>query len=80
MKCGLNHATLRRVQRVIACEETVAHYSSSTLHNGPANLPRGMDDEELLDEVRMVQEERVSPAKAEVHDISVGRGKSLQIG
>src|ERR1700675_843101 len=38
-----------------------------------------MDDEELLHEVRMVQEECVSPTQTEVDDIPVARGQPLQI-
>ena len=79
MKCGLDQPALSCVQRVFASQKAFAHHGAPSLHDRPAYLLGGMDDEELLDEVGMVQEECVFPTETEVHDIPVGRGESLQI-
>jgi hypothetical protein len=37
-----------------------------------------MGHQKLLNQVRMIQQKRVLPAKAEMHDIAIALGKVLQ--
>ncbi len=79
MKCGLNQAPLSRVYGIFAGKEAVAHDGATSLHDRPADLLGGVDEEKLLDEVGMVYEKGIFPTQAELHDIPVGRGEPLQI-
>src|SRR5919197_3989244 len=78
VKRGLNDAALCAVQRLFAGQQAVSHDGTPTLHDRTAHVFGCMSDEKLVDEVRMVQQKCMFPAKTKMCDIAIIRSKVLQ--
>jgi hypothetical protein len=78
VKCRLDEPPLRSMERVFTGEETFPHDGAPSLHHRAPRVSGGMCHQKLLNQVRMIQQKCVLPAKAKVDNIAVAVGKVLQ--
>jgi len=78
VKCRLDKPSLGSVERLFTGEQAFSHDGAPPLHYRATRVFGGMSQQKLLNQVRMIQQKRVLPAKAEMHDIAIALGKVLQ--